>query len=435
MARTPLASLLLKEIADSYVDSSDFNGRSLHHILRERPEALESLKTLVSTGLVEVYSGEYDNPHKKRLPALSVEQQLGSLTGTNAEVSVCLYPSIKYMRRILPGSRFRSRPFTRLLALGHPQLEPIFFQMSVLERYQSDPRYVFRFNGLDGHISIKEKPYRSREMGEADKVMLETFGLGTNVKKGHRVVVGFLRYLSSLSARHQQHWQSYRVTGECKIERNYGLRSIWGQWTDGVSIYDALLEEISHINKMCQLIGLPELFRRDFSNEGVKDFDEGFPLDEPRGFGLLMKPTRKAFLDFAHVLDKIISENMNTAFFEAQGIQLEEQTTKNGQIVPVSKGTLRLLEEWLTKRVRVYDENGPSIILEPLKEVRKLRQSPAHKFVNDEFSLEYQKKKEKLIEDVYSSISNIRYFFQTHPQARSYPFPDEHLKPENLVAY
>jgi hypothetical protein len=433
MARTPLASLLIKEIAASYVNSSDFNGLSLHHILRDRPEALETLKALVSKGLVEVYSGEYDNPHIKRLPVLSVQQQVRFLTGTDADTFVCLYPSIKYMRRILPGNRFRSRPFTRLLALGHPQLEPIFFQLSVLERYQSDPRYVFRFNGLDGHISVKEKPYRSRKMGEADKVMLETFGLGSNAK-GHRVVVGYLRYLSSLSARHQQHWLSYRVAGDCKIERNYGLRSIWGQWTEGVSVYDALLEEMSHINKMCQLIGLPGLFRRDFSNEGVRDFDEGFPLEEPRGFGLLMKPTKKAFLDFAHNLDKIISENMNIAFFAAQGITLEEQTTKNGQTVLVSKGTLRLLEEWLTKRVRVYDENGPAIILEPLKEVRKLRQSPAHKFVNDVFSLEYQKKKEKLIADVYSSISNIRFFFQTHPQARSYPFP-EHLKPENLVAY
>src|SRR5713226_7850985 len=99
MVRTPLGSLLLKEIADSYVNSSDFNGRSLDNVLRERPGALETLKTLVSSGLVEVYSGEYDNPHIKRLHALSVEQQLRFLTGTNAEASVCLYPSIKYMRR------------------------------------------------------------------------------------------------------------------------------------------------------------------------------------------------------------------------------------------------------------------------------------------------------------------------------------------------
>ena len=49
-------------------------------------------------------------------------------------------------------------------------------------------------------------------MPEADKVGLETFGLGTSAK-GHRVIVTFPRYLSSMSSRHQQHWDSYRVRG------------------------------------------------------------------------------------------------------------------------------------------------------------------------------------------------------------------------------
>jgi hypothetical protein len=224
------------------------------------------------------------------------------------------------------------------------------------------------------------------------------------------------------------------VRGGCKMEGNYALRGLEGEWTDGGSIYDALLEEIFHINKMCQLIGLPELFRRDYSSESATNFEDGFPQDEPKGFGLLMRPTKHAFLNFAQVLDKIISENINTQFFVAQGILLEEQATRNGRTAFNPKGTLRLLEEWLTKRIRIHAESGPAIIIAPLKEVRKLRQSPAHTFVDDEFALDYQKKKEKLIADVYQSISNIRRFFQTHPDARGYAFP-HHLKPENIVLY
>jgi hypothetical protein len=270
-------------------------------------------------------------------------------------------------------------------------------------------------------------------MTEADKVMLETFGLGTSVK-GHRVIVSFARYLSSLSSRHQQYWETYRVRGKCKMERNYGVRGIWGRWTDGVSVYDALLEEILHINQMCQLIGLPNLFRRDYSRETRGD-GESSPLDEPKGFGLLMVPTKKHFLEFAQTLDKIISENLNAHFFAAQHLELEEKTTKeNGEVVVVQKGTLRLLEEWLTKYIRIEGENGPAIIIAPLKEVRKLRQSPAHKFVDDEFSIKYQGKKQELIAEVYRSVSNIRMFFQTHPKAKGYEFP-EHLKPENLVIF
>jgi hypothetical protein len=432
--RMSLAAALLNRIIDFYLNSSDFNGIRANAILGDsEPDALETLKKLVGRGVVEVYSSEYDNPHIKRLPALSVPQQLGFLDAASSEEHVCLFPSIKTMRRRLPSNKYRTKPFSRFLALGHPQLEPVFFQLGVLERYQSDPRYIFRFDGLDGHISVKTANYKGKEMAEADKVGLETFGLGTS-PKGHRVIVTFPRYLASMSSRHQQHWDTYRVHGKSKMEKNYALRGIWGQWTDGVSIYDALLAEIFHINQMCQLIGLPNLFRRDYSRETRGD-EDGSPLDEPKGFGLLMVPTKKHFLEFAQILDKVISENLNTDFFAAQHLELEEKTKKeSGEVVVVLKGTLRMLEEWLTKYIRIKGENGPAIVIAPLKEVRKLRQSPAHKFVDDEFSIKYQERKEDLIAEVYRSVSNIRMFFQTHPKAQGYQFPD-HLKPEHLVLF
>jgi hypothetical protein len=148
-----------------------------------------------------------------------------------------------------------------------------------------------------------------------------------------------------------------------------------------------------------------------------------------------MVPTKKHFLEFAQILDKVISENLNTPFFAAQHLELEEKITRrSGDVLVTQKGTLRLLEEWLTKHICIGGENGPSIVVAPLKEVRKLRQSPAHRFVDDEFSIQYQDKKEKLIADVYRSVSNIRRFFQTHPKARNYKFPDN-LRPENLVIF
>lgn len=428
--RTRIGSELLARIVSFYLGSDDFNGISLQALVKDgNAQTLAALKALVARGDVEALSEEAVNPHIKRLPAPPIPKQLSYFAN---DVMVCFYPSIKYMVKVLPGNLYRQRPFTRLLALGHPQLEPIFFQLGVLERYQSDPRYVFRFDGLDGHISVKEKPYRSRDMGDADKVMLETFGLGTS-SKGQRVITSYPRYLSALSPRHQQHWQSHRAYGQHKMEANYARRGLFGEWTKGVSIYDALLQELLHINKLCNLIGLPALFRNDFSTELVKA-ERNVALDEPKGFGLLMKPTKKAFLDFAHVLDKVVSENINREFFAAQGIELEERQTSDGHISVTNKGTLRLLEEWLAKRIRIHSKNGPAVIVAPLKEVRNLRQAPAHKFIDDEFSIQYQSKKEKLILDVYISISNIRMFFQTHPRARNYEFP-EHLKPENIVVF
>jgi hypothetical protein len=432
--RVSKATAVLNRIVEFYLSSHDFNGIRANVLLEGlEPDPLETLKKLVSRGLVEVYSSAYDNPYIKRLPALSIPQQLGFLESADGEAHVCLFPSVKAMRRRLPSSKYRTKPFSRFLALGHAQLEPVFFQFGVLGRYQSDPRYIFRFDGLDGHISVKTADYKGRGMPEADKVGLETFGLGTS-EKGHRVIVTFPRYLSTISSRHQQHWDSYRVRGKSTMEMNYGLRALWGEWTEGVSVYDALLAELFHINKMCQLIAVPNLFRRDYSRE-TRSEDSDSPLDEPKGFGLLMVPTKKHFLEFAQVLDKIIAENLNSDFFAAQHLELEEKATRrNGDVLVTQKGTLRLLEEWLTKYIRIEGESGPAIIVAPLKEVRKLRQSPAHKFVDDEFSIQYQDKKQKLIADVYRSVSNIRRFFQTHPKASNYNFPD-HLKPEHLVIF
>jgi len=371
--RVSKATAVLNRIVEFYLSSHDFNGIRANVLLEGlKPDPLETLKKLVSRGLVEVYSSAYDNPYIKRLPALSIPQQLGFLESADGEAHVCLFPSVKAMRRRLPSSKYRTKPFSRFLALGHAQLEPVFFQFGVLGRYQSDPRYIFRFDGLDGHISVKTADYKGRGRPEADKVGLETFGLGTS-EKGHRVIVTFPRYLSTMSSRHQQHWDSYRVRGKSTMEMNYGLRALWGEWTEGVSVYDALLAELFHINKMCQRIGVPNLFRRDYSRE-TRSEDSNSPLDEPKGFGLLMVPTKKHFLEFAQVLDKIIAENLNSDFFAAQHLELEEKTTRrNGDVLVTQKGTLRLLEEWLTKYIRIEGESGPAIIVAPLKEVRKLQ--------------------------------------------------------------
>jgi hypothetical protein len=219
-----------------------------------------------------------------------------------------------------------------------------------------------------------------------------------------------------LSARHQGYWASHRVRGKCKIERNYGLRSIFGEFTDGISVYSALLEEISHINRLCELIGLPWLFRNDFSEE------------PPRGFGLLMNTTRQDYLNFVQILDKIISENLNQDFFARQGFRPVDSTTNQ------TKGTLTLLYEWLKRFVRIEDEDGAQTIMAPLKRVRKERQPNAHTIVRDNYSRNYQKLKEDLAREVYMSISNLRAFFQTHPRAKDYEIPTA-LDAKNIVLY
>jgi hypothetical protein len=413
MARVTKAGAILQQVVAFYLNSHDFNGISLGKLVADVPDAIETVRNLIRKGILDVVAGEYDNPHIKRLPPPSIENQIEILK--EPEKLICVYPTAKHMRRVIPRRLYGSRPFSRMLALGHPQLEPVFFELAVLRRYQLDPRYLFDFSDLSGSVSITEEYYRSREMTDSDKVLVEYFGLASNAK-GHRLIVVYLRYLNGLSARHQGHWNSHRVRGKCKIERNYGLRSIFGEFTDGISVYSALLEEIRHINCLCALIGLPSMFRIDFSEE------------PPKGFGLLMNTTRQDYLNFAHTLDKIISENLNHDFFARQGIRPVDPTTNQ------TKGTLTLLYEWLKRFVRIEDEDGAETIMAPLKRVRKERQPNAHTIVRDNYSRNYQNQKEALAKDVYISISNVRMFFQTHPDAKNYEVPTA-LDPKNIVLY
>src|SRR5208282_1607477 len=217
------------------------NGTSLGTLLREHgATTLGTLKALVQDGRVEVISGNWNNPHIKRLRAYPIDMQLEAL-GSEQHERICLFPTTKVIRRRLPRSQYRDRPFTRALALAHPQCEPVFFDLGVLERYQSDPRYVFLFGGLDGSISVTSAADRSRGITQGDKIVLQSFGLGRDAR-GQRVAAVFLRYLSMLSPRHQQHWQSHRLATKCWVDETYWRGLVLGEFTERVSVYDALLE-------------------------------------------------------------------------------------------------------------------------------------------------------------------------------------------------
>jgi hypothetical protein len=126
--RTRIGSELLARIVSFYLGSRDFNGISLQALLKDgNTQSLATLKDLIARGHVEAFSEEAVNPHIKRMPAPPITRQLSYLA--NDEI-VCLYPSTKHLLSVLPGHFCRHRPFTRLLALGHPQLEPLFFPPS-----------------------------------------------------------------------------------------------------------------------------------------------------------------------------------------------------------------------------------------------------------------------------------------------------------------
>lgn len=64
-----------------------------------------------------------------------------------------------------------------------------------------------------------------------------------------------------------------------------------------------------------------------------------------------------------------------------------------------------------------YNDSHPSKMLKPLKKVRKERQTPAHKVVDNKYDKSYFAKQKSIMEDCYLSITSLRRNLQTHPDA------------------
>lgn len=408
---TPDEQLIIRTLADFYLGSDQFNGTPVRALLKLPgldAAPLVAIHTLVAGGMVEVVRDV--NPQIKRFRPPAVDQQLRFLQ--DSPDSICLYPSPAYLEATVPMGHERERPFTRRLCLGAPQIEPVFFELHVLERYHGDPRYRFNFHDYAGSISISDAHYDAETTYDRDKVLLQTFGMARN-ERGGRVVAVFTYYLSRLTPAHQQHWLGHIYTGECRIVADYFRTAILGEWAENISIYDALLAEQSHINAMCALIGYPPLFRHTFEAE------------RPRALNVLLRPTRHGYDEFVQTLDKLLSENLNRDFFASQGMVLEDELVRDdGRIEVRPKGTVRLLGEWLQGSVRLDKESSIlDLIVEVLREVRNLRQRPAHAVQADEFDPHYHQSQDELIERVYTAVRSLRLVLALHPATRDYDVP------------
>jgi hypothetical protein len=81
-----------------------------------------------------------------------------------------------------------------------------------------------------------------------------------------------------------------------------------------------------------------------------------------------------------------------------------------------------LLEEWLFAEI-IWQDSFRDVVIAPLREVRKLRQAPAHTFTADKFSTEYYDTRKRLLWAVFNSLSNIRATFAKHSSARDIKVP------------
>ena len=414
---------VLKRIFNFFVESHDFNGIPLRQIGRDLSipyeESIDLVKELVAEDKCMIQSSTI--PHIIRLRTFPIPPQLECLEDAksfkaeihragileweseNTEFPICVYPSQSYLRsnRNVNGMP----PFTKLLAWGEPQLTPCFFDMDVLQRYYDDPRYYFYFKDYSGRISYREKDGEPIVRKE-DEAFLQSFGLGYDNTET-RIVVAFLRYLNELTPEHQNYWHSKMVhpSREPEILKEYYENTIEGRWVTSESVYTAFQYEMNAVIDLSkQIFGKP-LFREKISLE-----------NPPKELSFFFLPTKKNFNYFVLALDQMISENINRDFFVGKVALETEKEREDGKIEVSKKGTLTLLKEWLEQSLTTTFGSLDDL-LKPFKEIRKLRQSPAHSLTADEHSVEYFEKQKQLIWKVYCSMSNLRVILAGHPKA------------------
>jgi hypothetical protein len=411
VARAPS---LIEQVTRHYLDSRDFNGLPVGELVTRKGMTLPKLRAALRRAIQAdrvciVFGDRHPNAHIKAFDEDPKDEQLAKLKGESF-LGACVYPSRSVLQDAVDRLRYEGRPFSLRLALGAPQLEYDVFDLAVLEAYRNDPRYLFDSNDIGGHLSIRDKYFDTGEIEKRDEVSFR-FGFAYSKKDMHRAVAAFLADLHDLSPEHQQMWNAKRLTGDFFPHPDWWGTSM-GHWPERGSIFDALIAEFEQIAAMCQLIGWPPLFRETF--EGKR----------PRDFGFLIRPTLGAFNSFVHLLDKMLSDNLSRDFFKSQNFALEtEEMRKDGKVIVRLKGTLELLEEWVTRRFRAPDPKPMEECITALREVRQLRQKPAHAVNEDEFDQKYFDEQRKLVLRAYVAVRTLRLMLANHPLARGTRYP------------
>ncbi|RZJ99932.1 MAG: hypothetical protein EOO46_21505 [Flavobacterium sp.] len=420
-----------QKVLDFFVNSHDFNGISLRNISEifsiDYRQSIDIIKELVSEDKISIQSST--NPHiigmqhYPKQSQLDILEQAKDITVTyreflntriaveNTEYPICLYPSMQLLSEKRNVENYGYAYYSKRLALGEPQLKPIFFDVEVLARYYNDPRFEFQFEDYSGRIYCKYDEQENPMLRDEDDIYLKTFGLGFD-KENNRLAVVFLRYLHNLTPEHQIYWKGKERTDDCKVLEEYYQNAILGNWTFSYSLFSAFLGELKCLNDLSKHIFKINLFHESFEDE-----------KRPSEFTFFFIPTLKNYHDFIHVLDKMISENINKSFFKNK-IELFTLTEENGINIKENKGTLRLLEEWLTSIFNVKGDGSVAGIIKPFKNVRSERQTPAHKVKENVYDKTLIDKQKETISNVYNSMRQLRNIFSLHPKAKDFEIPD-----------
>ena len=315
---------------------------------------------------------------------------------------------------------------TKMLLHVEPQLKILYFNIEIVERYFNNPKYYIRDYGYRGRISIRDEFYKEEDVIDSEYINDYGMAYRKNAASKERYVGVFLRDLSKLNLEAQYRWRSFLLPNQEEYSVNSGFveNLIHGDWVENVSVYDALLEEIILINKMCDNMCIPHLFRKEILPH---------ECNAPLHYRHVFLPTLKNYYDFLTVLEKVVVHNINVKSFlknstVVRAIERKDEDDKD-------KGSITMLHEWLRMNIRTTTEDIEEIIIKPLKEIRKERQIPAHELYENKHDVKLYEKQDDLIQNTYAAVRTIRLFYMNHPSNKYIAIPEYLITGKKIVVY
>ena len=397
---------LLKTIIDYYLNSSEFNGIPVGSIPDFDPHEAE---VLIKRNMLEAISNDL-NPYIKFFNAAqAIETQMKNIQREDC----CLYPTPWALAGI---PKDQNRKYKALLQSGWGQFEIIYFDVDVLELYFNNPQYLITDMGYRGQIDVRD------ECTDDNLEWIKDYGIAYGPNKETDKAIGvFIRDLAFLSEKAQMRWASHEKENQAQWQVNgsFYKNLILGEWIDTVWVFDALLEEQVIINSICDRIGIHHIFTKTWKKSNC---------ERPEGYRLILIPTRKNYFDFVSVLEKIVANNISSKAFTCQ-------QNKTRAITPEKdEGTISLLGKWLIANGRnqqIVEEH----VIAPLKHIRKVRQTPAHEFIDNKYDTMVYIEQNQIVEKAYEAISCLRIMLSTHPLAKDVEIPEYLQQEKGIVFY
>lgn len=402
----------MNTIYDYFIESSDYNGIPIEELFSlwktDWSSGIKKLINLVKQGDCIIQSSTFPFIIRESIPTIEssvnyLTEIMDSKSNRYSQYQECIYPSNSFLLKYRDVSNMP--PYNKYLALGGAHLQPLFFDLNVINTYLDDPRYKLKLR--DYHGSLSYELTNNTKIDDAGFYELKSFGLGYD-ENGIHVIVAFPRYLRCLSHSQQNIWEAHEITKPCKVIKPYWDNVMHGCWAFPLSLASGILNEREYINNLWKAIFDDNLFLNEYSIE-----------DLPAYFSFLFIPTSRALGKFIHLMDKLFSDQLNTKHLRNLLTNGNEEFPCVTEKFEPNIGSLTALQLWIDNIYNLRSgENIGIEIISPFKKIRKLRQPEAHKIdVSDTYDVSIYTKHTEILQEVYDTLVKLRIILISHPKS------------------